>query len=103
VILGRRELVSACGIGAQLAVDPTDSNVVYAGTGGGVKKSTDGGRNWKTVLWRGVWHLLPGELAAVQVGGPRDDVASNPSRTGPGCDTTATSPVRTLPFELSFA
>ena len=36
-----------------LAVDPTDSDVVYAGTGGGVRKSTDGGRNWITVLWRG--------------------------------------------------
>ncbi len=36
-----------------LVVDPTDSNIVYAGTGGGVKKSTDGGRSWRTVLWRG--------------------------------------------------
>lgn len=36
-----------------LAVDPTDSDIVYAGTGGGVKKSTDGGRSWRTVLWRG--------------------------------------------------
>jgi photosystem II stability/assembly factor-like uncharacterized protein len=36
-----------------LAVDPTDSDIVYAGTGGGVKKSTNGGRSWRTVLWRG--------------------------------------------------
>ena len=37
-----------------LAVDPTDSDIVYAGTGGGgVKKSTDGGHSWRTVLWRG--------------------------------------------------
>ena len=36
-----------------LAVDPADSDIVYAGTGGGVKKSTDGGRSWRTVLWRG--------------------------------------------------
>ena len=36
-----------------LAVDPNDGDVVYAGTGGGIKKSSDGGRSWKTVLWRG--------------------------------------------------
>jgi photosystem II stability/assembly factor-like uncharacterized protein len=36
-----------------LAVDPTDSRIVYAGTGGGVRKSTDGGRSWRTVLWHG--------------------------------------------------
>lgn len=36
-----------------LAVDPSDGDVIYAGTGGGVRKSTDGGRSWKTVLWRG--------------------------------------------------
>ena len=36
-----------------LAVDPADSRVVWAGSGGGVKKSTDSGRSWKTVLWRG--------------------------------------------------
>ena len=36
-----------------LAVDPTDSRIVYAGTGGGVRKSTDGGRSWITVLWHG--------------------------------------------------
>ncbi len=36
-----------------LAVDPVDSRIVWAGSGGGVKKSTDGGRSWKTVLWRG--------------------------------------------------
>ncbi len=35
-----------------LAIDPTDANVIYAGTGGfvgqghGVYKSTDGGDNW---------------------------------------------------------
>jgi hypothetical protein len=38
---------------AALAVDPTDSDVVYAGTGGGVRKSTDGGHGWRTVLWHG--------------------------------------------------
>ena len=47
---------------SKLAVDPTDSKVVYAGTGGGIKKSTDGGRSWKTVLWRGrfmgIWGLV---------------------------------------------
>jgi photosystem II stability/assembly factor-like uncharacterized protein len=36
-----------------LAVDPADSHIVWAGSGGGVKKSTDGGRSWKTMLWRG--------------------------------------------------
>ncbi len=36
-----------------LAVNPTDSDIVYAGTGGGVRKSTDGGRSWRTVFWRG--------------------------------------------------
>jgi photosystem II stability/assembly factor-like uncharacterized protein len=36
-----------------LAVDLADSRIVWAGTGGGVKKSIDRGRNWKTVLWRG--------------------------------------------------
>ena len=36
-----------------LAVDPADSRIVWAGSGGGVKKSTDGGRSWKTVLWQG--------------------------------------------------
>ena len=36
-----------------LAVDPTDSNIVYAGTGGGVRMSTDGGHSWRTVLWHG--------------------------------------------------
>jgi photosystem II stability/assembly factor-like uncharacterized protein len=34
-----------------LAVDPDNSNIVYANTGGGVRKSVDGGRNWQTVLW----------------------------------------------------
>ena len=36
-----------------LEVDAADSRIVWAGSGGGVKKSTDGGRSWKTVLWRG--------------------------------------------------
>ena len=36
-----------------LAVDPANSRIVWAGTGGGVKKSTDRGRSWKTVLWQG--------------------------------------------------
>ena len=36
-----------------LVVDPKNSDVVYAGTGGGVRKSIDGGRSWRTVLWRG--------------------------------------------------
>jgi hypothetical protein len=40
-------------LATELAVDPTDSNTVYAGTGGGIKKSTDGGRSWRTVVWRG--------------------------------------------------
>jgi photosystem II stability/assembly factor-like uncharacterized protein len=38
-----------------VAVDPGDSNVVYAAAaGGGVRKSTDRGRTWKTVFtgWR---------------------------------------------------
>ena len=47
---GHREAEGWVGV---LAVDPTDSDIVYAGTGGGVKKSTDGGRSWRTVLWRG--------------------------------------------------
>jgi photosystem II stability/assembly factor-like uncharacterized protein len=36
-----------------LAVDPVDSRVVWAGSGGGIKKSTDGGHSWKTVFWQG--------------------------------------------------
>lgn len=38
-----------------VAVDPSDSNAVYAAaSGGGVRKSTDGGHTWKTVFtgWR---------------------------------------------------
>jgi photosystem II stability/assembly factor-like uncharacterized protein len=34
-----------------LAVDPTNSNVVYAAAGG-VRKSTDGGHTWKVVFWK---------------------------------------------------
>ena len=41
-----------------LAVDPADSDIVYAGTGGGVKKSTDGGHSWRTVLWRGRFMII---------------------------------------------
>ena len=92
-----------------LAVDPTDSNVVYAGTGGGVRKSTDGAHSWRTVLWHGRYMgisalviaptspqvvyaaafvdepancgppgrtALPAEHAAVQVGGRRQDMAT---------------------------
>ena len=33
-----------------LAVDPTDSDIVYANAGG-IRKSTDGGHSWKTVFW----------------------------------------------------
>ena len=33
-----------------LAVDLHDSNVVYAGTGGGILKSSDGGHSWSRVL-----------------------------------------------------
>jgi hypothetical protein len=33
-----------------LAVDPADSDNVYAGTPTGIRKSTDGGRSWRTVL-----------------------------------------------------
>jgi hypothetical protein len=33
-----------------LAVDPADGNSVYAGTPTGIRKSTDGGRSWRTVL-----------------------------------------------------
>ena len=44
-----------------LAVDPSDDNVLYAGTGGGIEKSTDGGRSWRTVLsgskFLGTWGL----------------------------------------------
>ena len=37
----------------ELAVDPSDGTI-YAGThGGGVRKSSDGGRSWTTVLFRG--------------------------------------------------
>lgn len=36
-----------------LAVDPADSQIVWAGSGSGIKKSVDGGRSWKTVLWQG--------------------------------------------------
>jgi photosystem II stability/assembly factor-like uncharacterized protein len=43
-----------------LAVDPSDGNVIYAGTGGGVRKSTDGGRGWKTVLWHGRYMGISG-------------------------------------------
>jgi photosystem II stability/assembly factor-like uncharacterized protein len=41
-----------------LAVDPSDRNIIYAGTGGGVKKSADGGRTWRTVLWRGRYMFI---------------------------------------------
>jgi photosystem II stability/assembly factor-like uncharacterized protein len=44
-----------------LAVDPNDSNVVYAGTRGGILKTSDGGRSWSRVLagskFLGVWGL----------------------------------------------
>ena len=44
-----------------LAVDPSDGDVVYAGTSGGIEKSTDGGRSWQTVLsgskFLGTWGL----------------------------------------------
>jgi photosystem II stability/assembly factor-like uncharacterized protein len=33
-----------------LAVDPADGDNVYAGTPTGIRKSTDGGRTWRTVL-----------------------------------------------------
>ena len=33
-----------------LAVDPTDSGIVYAATPTGIRRSTDGGRSWSTVL-----------------------------------------------------
>jgi len=33
-----------------LAVDPADGDSVYAGTPTGIRKSTDGGRSWRTVL-----------------------------------------------------
>lgn len=33
-----------------LAVDPADGDNVYAGTPTGIRKSSDGGRNWRTVL-----------------------------------------------------
>ena len=36
-----------------LAVDSADSRIVWAGSGGGVKRSTDGGRSWKTLFWQG--------------------------------------------------
>ena len=37
-----------------LAISPRNSNVLYAGTGEGVFKSTNGGRSWKRVLdWGG--------------------------------------------------
>lgn len=45
-----------------LAVDPSDSDVVYAGTGRGVRRSSDGGRSWQTVLsgskFLGIWGLV---------------------------------------------
>jgi hypothetical protein len=34
----------------QLAVDPTDADVVYAANAGGLSKSVDGGASWTTVL-----------------------------------------------------
>lgn len=44
--VGRLEL----GFRVSLAVDPSDPDTVYVGTGTGVFKSTDGGRNWQQVL-----------------------------------------------------
>jgi photosystem II stability/assembly factor-like uncharacterized protein len=38
-----------------LAVDPTDGDNVYAGTPTGIRKSTDGGRTWSTVLRPGAY------------------------------------------------
>ena len=32
-----------------LAIDPQNSSIVYAGTGSGVFRSTDGGTNWVAV------------------------------------------------------
>ena len=40
-----------------LAVDPTDSDNVYAGTPTGIRKSTDGGTAWRTVLRPGQYIL----------------------------------------------
>jgi photosystem II stability/assembly factor-like uncharacterized protein len=34
-----------------IAVDPADSDIVYANAGG-IRKSTDGGHSWRTVFWR---------------------------------------------------
>jgi Sortilin, neurotensin receptor 3, len=38
-----------------LAVDPIDSDNVYAGTATGIRKSSDGGATWTTVLRPGRW------------------------------------------------
>ncbi len=43
---------SAVGNITTLAIDPLDSNIIYAGTaGGGVFKSTNGGDSWHPAAW----------------------------------------------------
>jgi hypothetical protein len=57
-----------------LAVDPVAPNVVYAGTGGGISKSTDGGGSWGSVFTGSVRALAidptaPGTVYAGTTGG----------------------------------
>ena len=73
-----------------LAVDPADSRIVWAGSGGGVKKSTDSGRSWKTVLWRG--RFMGVEALAIAPTRPQTIYAGVSYSTPANCGAGSTIP-----------
>lgn len=59
-----------------IAIDPSDPSVIYAGTGEGVYKSTDGAESWSQVLADGIGHY------AISID-PQDPAHVFASRVGP--------------------
>jgi photosystem II stability/assembly factor-like uncharacterized protein len=75
-----------------LAVDPTDSDFVYAGTPTGIRKSSDGGRTWSTVLRPG--NYIVGSAFVIPPTRP-DVVYVATSIVGPaGCGVNTPTPCR---------
>lgn len=75
-----------------LAVDPTNSDNVYAGTPTGIRKSSDGGKTWRTVLRPGAYTV--GSALAITPTRPRV-VYVAASIVGPaGCGVNAPTPCR---------